>query len=323
MNKALLLRIVFVTAVALCGPAHAEDDYPAKTIRIVVPVAPGAGTDFLARLIAEKFQTKWSQPVIVENRTGGAAGNVGAEVAFRSAPDGYTLMVSGPGPLSINKALYPKLAYDPDAFVPVSLIAAIPNVLVVKPSLPITNVKELIAYAKANPGKLNYASGGSGTTPHLSVELLKSMTGVDIVHIPYKGSAAAMQGILGGQADLMFVELSSTLSHLKAGRLRAIAIGTEARSSLLPDVPTMGESFPSFVSMTWYGMAAPPKTSPAIAAKLSAAIAEMLKQPEIANRLQSMSIDAIGSTPAEMTRYAKAETERWGKVIRATGAAVD
>lgn len=328
MSAAARSRFVWALALVLICFAgatrgQAPEDYPARPLRVLVPVAPGAGTDFLARFIAEGLQKRWGQPVVVENRTGGAAGNVGAEAAYRSTPDGYTLLVSGPGPLAINRLLYRKLGYDSTAFVPVSLIAAIPNVLVLRPDLAVDGVGGLVAAARANPGKMNYASGGSGTTPHLSGEWLKMAAKVDLVHVPYRGSAVATQSVLSGQTDLMFLELSSALPHIRAGRLRAIAVGTERRNALLPEIPAMSEAIPGFVTLTWYGLVAPPQTPQPIAAKLAAAVVELLRQPHVAELMRGMSIDVIAGGPEDLRRFATQEGERWGKVIRATGAGVD
>jgi tripartite-type tricarboxylate transporter receptor subunit TctC len=226
--------------------------------------------------------------------------------------------------LSINKFLYPKLGFDPTEFVPISLIASSVNVLVVRPDSPIKSVRDLIDRAKSKPGALSYASGGAGTTQHLATELLKSQAGgLEILHVPYKGAAPAMQGFLQGQADIMFAELGSTLPHITTGKLRAIAVGSASRSPSLPNVATMSETLPGFVSTAWYGLVAPPKTPPAIASKLSAAIVEIVKQPEVRAKLLSMNVQPIGSTPAELARLVQDEGERWGKVIRAAKISVE
>jgi len=299
-----------------------EQDYPGSPIKIVVPAAPGATTDTLARIIAGELQRKWGRPAIVDNRAG-AAGNIGAEYAIKANPDGYTLLFSYPAPLVVNKSLYPKLAHDPDAFGPVSLVGTAPLVLAVHPNGVANSVQQLIAFARAHPNRLNYASQGNGTTGHLAAEMFKSLAGVMIVHVPYKSSAPAQTALLSGQVDMMFVELSSVLPQLSAGKLRALAVG-ERRSPLLPpEIPAMSEVLPGFVALTWFGMVAPPGTPAAIVNKLSAAIAQTLQQPDVAKRLLGMSVDAIGSTPAEMALFLRQERERWGKVIRATGATAE
>jgi tripartite-type tricarboxylate transporter receptor subunit TctC len=312
-------RLLVVVALALSVPAHA-DDYPSRLITIIVPYPPGGGVDIVARDIGERLREKWGQPVIVENRAG-AGGNIGAEAVFRAKPDGYTLLTTAPTPLVINKQLDAKLNYDPDAFVPVTVIGAVPNVLVVNPKVHAKSVQELIALAKASPGKLNYASQGPGTTAHLTAELLKSMAGINIVHVPYKGNAPAVTDLLSGQVEMMFMPLAAALEFIHAGKLRALAVASEKRDALLPNVPTMSETLPGFISIVWFGVVAPPNTPPELASKLSAAIAEALKQPGTAKRMAALNIDPIGSTPAEMTAFMRQEVERWGKVIRSAGMA--
>lgn len=309
--------MLLAAALAFSLPVHAQD-YPGNPIKIVVPSAPGATTDALARMIADQFQRKWGQPVIVDNRAG-AAGNIGAEYAIRANPDGYTLLFSYPAPLVVNKSLYGNLSHDPDAFVPVSLVGTAALVLAVHPKLAANSVQELIALAKASPSRLNYASQGTGTTGHLAAELFNSMAGVKIVHVPYKSSAPAQTDLLSGQVEMMLVELSSVLQHISAGRLRALAVGSEKRNPFLPVVPAMSEVLPGFVALTWFGMVAPPRTPPAIVNKLSAAVIEAIQQPDVAKRLHGLTLNAIGSTPEEMALFMRQERERWGNVIRAAG----
>src|SRR6266568_1333211 len=257
MTRRFLLAAAF--GLALCASAHAQD-YPARPIRIVVPYPAGGSADLLPRIFAEKLGAKWGQAVLVENRPG-AGGNIGAEFVYKADPDGYTLFATAPGPLVVNKNLFRKLAFDPSEFVPVSAMAAINNVLLVNPRVPARAVDELIAYATANPGKLNYGSQGNGTTSHLTAELFKSMAGgLKITHIPYKGSAPGMAALLAGEIDLMFDNLGVTLQHVKSGKLRALAVCSEKRVASLPDVPAMSEILPGFSSVAWFGIVAPPKT---------------------------------------------------------------
>ena len=314
MKKIVFARLLLATALAFALSVHAQD-YPGNPIKIVVPSAPGATTDALARIIAEQFQRKWGQPVIVDNRAG-AAGNIGAEYAIRANPDGYTLLFSYPAPLVVNKNLYANLSHDPDAFVPVSLVGTAPLVLAIHPKLAANSVQELIALAKTNPNRLNYASQGRGTTGHLAAELFKSMAGVNIVHVPYKSSAPAQTDLLSGQVEMMLVELSSVLQHISAGRLRALAVGSEKRNPFLPDVHAMSEVLPGFVALTWFGMVAPPRTPSAIVNRLSTAVVEAIQQPDVAKRLHGLTLNAIGSTPEEMALFMRQERERWGSVIR-------
>jgi len=261
--------------------------------------------------------------VLVENRPG-AGGNVGAEVAYKAEPDGYTLFATAPGPLVVNQNLYRKLAFDPAQFVPVSVMAAIPNVFLINPKVPARNVDELIVYARANPGKLNYGSQGNGTTSHLTAELFKSTAGgLNITHVPYKGSAPAMAALLGGEIDLMFDNLGVTLQHVRSGKLSALAVGSEKRVASLPEVRTMSEILPGFSSVAWFGIVAPPKTPAPIAEKLSAAVAEAIRQPDVAKRLAAMSAEPVGGTPAEMAVFMKRDGERWKGVIESAQVKVD
>ncbi|MFM9967748.1 MAG: Bug family tripartite tricarboxylate transporter substrate binding protein [Burkholderiales bacterium] len=293
--------------------------YPIKPIKLVLPVPPGAGTDFVARLVSERLQAGLGQPVIVEHRAG-AGGNIGGETVYRAPPDGYTLLLTGQGILVINRTLYSKINYDPDAFVPISILASGLTILVVHPKVPANNLAQFITYAKANPGKLNYASSGSGTIPHLAAELFNSLSGAKTVHVPYKGMAPGLADVLGGQVELMFAGLSSALPQAREGKLRMLAIGSEKRNPALPDIPALAEQLPGFAAENWFGLLAPPATPLAIANRVSSVIAEAMKQPEVIKRLEAISLDAIGSTPAELTTLMKQESERWAKVIRATGA---
>jgi len=229
------------------------------------------------------------------------------------------LLVSPPPPLAVNQSLFPKLSYDPGTFVPVTVIAMVPNVLVVRPAVPVSNVKELIALAKTQPGKFNYASTGNGGTPHLTAEQLKSMTGVRIVHIPYNGVPAALTDLMGGQVDMMFINLGDALPHIKSGKLKVLGVASDGRIATLPDVPAVSEALPGFVSVTWYGLVAPPKTPPEIAARLSAAIAEAVRLPDVAKKLQDFSATAVGSSPEETARFFKQEVARWHDVILRAG----
>jgi tripartite-type tricarboxylate transporter receptor subunit TctC len=304
-------------AVGLSVASQAQT-YPTRAIKLIVPSAAGATTDTLARLVAQKLQAKWGQPAIVDN-VPGAGGNIGAEQVAKSAPDGYTALFTYPAPLVVNKALYKTLGYDPDGFVPVTLVAAVPLVLAVGPKVEATTVQQLIAYAKAHPGQLNFASQGYGTSAHLAGELFKSMAGIDIVHVPYKGSAPALTDILGGRIDMMFIELSTVLSQIKAGKLRALAVGSEQRNPSLPDVPALAEVLPGFKATTWFGMVAPPGTPPDIAATLSSAVAAAIREPDVATRLADLSLTAVGDTPQQMAVFLRDERQRWGGVIRAAG----
>ena len=322
MAKISICLAVLAATLAFSSAAPAQD-YPSRPIKIVVPYPPGGGmADRMARLVADKFQAKWGQPVIVDNRAGAGA-NIGAEYVAKAIPDGYTLLYMEVGPLAVNKALYTKLAYDPDAFVPVSVMVTSPNVLAVHPKVPAESLQQFIAFAKANPDRLNYGSNGSGGGPHLTAELFKSMAGIKMVHVPYKGVPPALTDLLAGQVDVLFVGLATVLQHARAGKLRILAVGSEKRQPSVPDVPAISEVLPGFVTGSSFGMVAPPKTPAAIANKLSAAIAESLKQPDVAKLLTDLGLEPVGDTSAEMAVFLKHESERWGNLIRAIGAKVD
>jgi tripartite-type tricarboxylate transporter receptor subunit TctC len=319
MTCRFLFAAVLTSALA---PAIAQD-YPARPIRIVVPFPAGGSADLLPRIVGEKLSSRLGQPVVVENRPG-AAGNIGAELVSKAEPDGYTLLAAPPPPLVINPSLYAKLAFDPTQFAPISVIASIPNAFLVHPKVPASNVPELIAYARANPDRLNYASQGSGSTSHLTAEMFKSMAGgLKITHIPYKGTAPALADLLAGQVEIMFDNLGVSLQHVRSGKLKALAVCSEKRLASLPDVPALSEFLPGFVAGTWVGVVAPPGTPAPIAEKLSAAIAEVLKAPETRKRLDELSAEPVGSTPADMAAFMKRETERWRAVIRSAGVRAD
>ena len=313
------MRAVFALAVLACSLVSNAQDWPSKPVRIIVPFPPGGSADLLPRVVGEKLAQQWGQPVIVDNRPG-SAGNIGAAAVFQAEPDGYTLLSAPPPPLVINRLLYPKLAYDSTQFVPMSVIAAIPNVLLVHPKVGASTTAELIALAKSNPGKLNYASQGSGATSHLTTELFKSMAGgLQITHVPYKGTAPALADLLAGQVDLMFDNLGVSLPHVKSGKLKALAVASTRRFRSLPEVPALAETLPGFESVAWFGIVGPPRTPAAVAEKVAAGVAETLRNPEVLRRLSDLSADPLGMTPAETAAFMKAETERWGAVIRSAG----
>jgi tripartite-type tricarboxylate transporter receptor subunit TctC len=318
----MIARLLAAACVlALAVPVHAQE-FPSRPVRIVAPFAAGGSADVIPRIVAERLSAMWGQPVIVENRPG-AGGNIAAEYVYRAEPDGYTLLSSPPSTLIINQYLYANLAYDQSHWVPVSVMVAVPNVLLVNPKVAAKSVQELIAYAKANPDKLNYASQGSGTTSHLTGEMFKTVAGVRIVHVPYKGSAPALTDLLAGQVDMMFDNLGVSLQHVKSGRLRALAVGSERRVASLPDVPAMSEVLPGFESVTWFGVVAPPKTPMPIAERISAAIAEALRSPDARKRLADLSAQPIGNTPAQMAAFMRKDAERWREVIRSAGVKAD
>lgn len=317
MLSRVLLALVFVGFLSTTTFAQ---DYPVKPVKFVVPYAPGGTGDLLARIFAEKMQARLGQPFIVENRAG-ANGNIGMESVSRAPGDGYTVLFTPSEPLVINRTLYAPLSFDADGFVPISVLASTPLVLLVHPKVGADNVAQLIAFAKANPERLNYSSQGKGSTAHLTAELFGSMAGVKLVHIPYQGGGPALAALLAGQVDMMFVVLSSALPHIRTGKVKVLAVGSEQRNAALPEVPAMSSVLPGFASSNWFGMVAPAGTPQAIAARLSAVGVEILKQPDVAKRLFDLSLDTIGSAPADMGLTLKQDTERWARVIRITGAA--
>ena len=304
--------------------SHAQAPFPTKPIRIVVPFPAGGTTDILARAVAQKLTETLGQSVVVDNRPG-AGGNIGAELVAKSPPDGYTLLMGTVGTHAINASLYAKMPYDHvKDFAPVILVAGVPNVLVVNPSVPANSVQELIAYIKANPGKVNFASSGSGTSIHLSGELFKTMAGVSMTHVPYKGSTPALTDLMGGQVQLMFDNLPSSLPQIKAGKLRALAVTSAQRASALPDVPTVAEAgLPGFEASSWFGLLAPAGTPKDVVAKLNAEVAKWLATPEAREKLASQGAIAAGQSPEDFTRHIAAETAKWQKVVKESGAKVD
>ena len=304
----------------LTTPAFAQDaaaDYPNRPIKIVVCVPAGGGVDTVTRIMSDKLGQKLGRAVIIENRTG-QSGNIGAEYVYGSEPDGYTLLASQPAPLTVNVLLYKKVNFDPTKFVPIAIMSSIPNTLTVRPDFPAQTMKEFLDYARAHPGTLNYASQGTGTTSHLTAELFSAKTGITMQHVPYRGTAPAINDLISSHVDLMFSELASAIELHKGGRARILAVATKQRLALLPDIPTFIESgVPDFLSDTWNAISAPPKTPPAIVAKLNAAIVEVMQMPDVQERLKM-----INSTPETMSldraaAFVKADNERWSAVIKA------
>ncbi len=321
-----LARIVALTAVVagLALPASAQTPYPSRPVRIVVPFPAGGTTDILARALAQNLSERLGQSFVVDNRPG-AGGNIGAELVAKSPPDGYTLLMGTVGTHAINASLYKSMPFDHvKDFAPVVLVAGVPNVLEVNPALPVHSVAELIAYGKANPGKLNFASSGSGTSIHLSGELFKVMTGVSMQHVPYKGSAPALQDLVGGQVQLMFDNLPSSLAMIKAGKLRPLAVTSTTRAAALPDVPTVAEAgVPGFEASSWFGLLAPAGTPPDVVAKLNAAANAWLASPDARDKLLAQGAIAAGGTPEDFAKHIAAETAKWAKVVQASGAKVE
>lgn len=322
MNPIKLLTVALCACLSFAAAAQA-DNYPSRSIRIVVPFPPGGATDAAARLVATRMSEKWGQPVVIDNRAG-AGGNVGSDIVAKSAPDGYTLVMGVTGSHAINISLYSKMPYDPVAdFVAISQVAVVPNVVVVHPSVPARTLAELVALAKREPGKLNYASLGNGTAAHLGMELLKSAAGIDITHVPYKGSAPAVTDLLAGQVQVMVDGLPSALQHVKAGKLRAIALTSLHRAPALPDLPTIAETYPGFYADAWSGLFAPKGTPAAIVNQLSTEVQRILRLPDVREKLAALGAEPVGSTQTEFAAHVKREIDKWAQVVKTSGAKVD
>ncbi|MEP6840881.1 MAG: tripartite tricarboxylate transporter substrate binding protein [Bradyrhizobium sp.] len=310
-----LAALTLLLAVSLHSHALAGD-YPDHTVKIVVPFPAGGTADALPRIIADWLSRKWNQPVVIENRTG-AAGNIGSEQVYHSAPDGYTLLSSPPPPLVINHNLYPKLGFDPTKFEPIIVMAQVPNALIVNPnSVKASSVPELIEYLKNHSDKIIGATQGNGTTSHLTSELFQMMAGVKLRHIPYRGSAPALQGLLAGDVDVMFDNLGVSLPLVQAGKLKLLAVASPNRLPALPDVPTIAETLPGFEAVAWYGIVAPPKTPKGITEKINADVNEALRQPEVRDHLRKLSAGVFGGSVDKTSAYLREEIDRWDAVIK-------
>lgn len=313
--RSRITRLLLLCLVALASAAHAED-YPARPIRLIVPFAPGGGNDTVARLVGESLGKRLGQPVVIDNRPG-AGGVVGAELAAKAPADGYTLFLGGVGSHAINPNLHKDLRYDPIRdFAAVSLLASAPLILVVHPSLSAQSVQELIAFARSHPGKLNYASNGNGSSSHLAAVMFASMTGIDMAHIPYKGLAPALTDLLSGHDELMFSSVVAILPHVRAGKLRMLAVTSRQRMDLLPDVPTIAESgVPNYETSSWYGILAPAGTRPEIVRRLHEEIVKVLAQDDVRKALAQEGAEPVGNSPEQFAEFIRAEKQRLGTVI--------
>jgi len=316
---------VAIAAGADTRDVHAQaQSFPAKPVRLVVPFPPGGPLDSVGRAIAQKLTEAWGQSVVVDNRPG-AGGNIGADLVAKSAPDGYTVVMGALSTHAVNPSLYPTMPYNAARdFAPITLVAVTPNVLVVNPSLPVQSVKDLIAYAKANPGKLSFGSGSNGSAGHLAGELFKVDAGIEMVHIPYKGAAPAMQALLAGDTQLMFDNLANSMPQVKAGKLRALAVTTAQRSKLAPELPTMAEAgVPGFDISTWFGLLAPAGTPPDVVAKWNADTVKILSAPEMRERMTAQGAEAAPTTPAEFAQFIARELAKYARIVKVSGAKID
>ena len=321
------LAAALALTLGAAGMAQAQSHWPAKPVRIVVPFAAGGTTDILARIVGQALTTELGQSVIVDNRAG-AGGNIGASMAAKSPADGYTLFMGTVGTHAINAinaSLYKKMPFDPiKDFAPLTRVANVPNLLVANPAQPFKTVPELIAYAKANPGKVNFGSSGNGSSIHLSGELFKSLAKVDMVHVPYKGSAPAVTDLLGNQIGIMFDNMPSAIQHVRSGKLVPIAVTTAKRSPELPNVPTIAEAgVPGYEATSWFGMFAPAGTPAPVLARLNAALVKVLAQPDVKKKINEQGAETYSETPAQFAAFIQAESVKWGKVVKESGASVD
>ena len=320
LRRTLLRGAAAVAACMLATPMALGQDaaasYPSRVVTVVCPFPPGGTSDTMARLVAQELTTALGQQFIVENKPG-ANGNIGSAQVARAEADGYTLLLSGVGSNAINYTLYPKLGYDPKDLTHITLLATGPNVLVANPEFPAKTFKEFVELAKSKPNEFNYASSGNGSSGHLAMEMLKQQAGIELTHVPYKGGAPAMTDLMGGQVPVMFINQDAALPHVKAGKMRALAVASVERNPAYPDTPSIAESgYPGFSAVSWFGLSAPAKTPKAIIDKLHAATVKALQSPEFKERIVSNGFVVVGDTPEEFAAFVAAETEKWGKVIK-------
>jgi tripartite-type tricarboxylate transporter receptor subunit TctC len=316
-----------LVAIAVAGLVPGEglaQGYPNRPIRFIAAFPPGSASEILGRVVGQKLEERWGQPVVVETRPG-AGGTIGADVVAKSAPDGYTLLVGSSAEITVGVSLYAKLPYDPVRdLAPVIVIAPVPNIVVINPSVPVTSVKEFVAMARSKPGQINFGSSGNGTTSHLAGEMLKLQAGIDMVHIPYRGSPPALTDLLGGRISVMFAPLTTALPHVKAGKLVALAVSSPRRSSAIPELPTLMESgFPDFEASIWFGLLAPAGTPKDIIAKLNGEVGKILQLPDVRETLGKQGAEPVGGTSEEYGALIKKDIAKWAKVVKESGARID
>jgi tripartite-type tricarboxylate transporter receptor subunit TctC len=322
MKRIAAAWIVGCVAALVSSFAHAQTAFPTRTVR-VIPFPGGGINDVLARIIGEKLQARWRQPIVIENKTG-AGGNIGADLAYQSEPDGHTLLLSPPGPLAVNQSLYKQLSYKPQDFVPLTVVGSVPNVVIVRKELPANSLKELIAYVKANPGKVTFGSQGNGATPHLTGMMFQGMTDTKMVHVPYRGENLVLNDMIGGHVDIFFGNVAAAGPPFRDGRVKILAIADIGRAPSLPEIPTTAEAgLPGLLSTGWFALAAPPKTPAVLQAEIAKAAIEVIKMPDVQARFRAASVEPIGSSPAEMAAFIKEEAQRWGEVIKKNNIVVD
>jgi tripartite-type tricarboxylate transporter receptor subunit TctC len=308
--------LVFLVAACAVTSGKAQEPYPTHVVKIVLPVLPGSTTDIVARLVADQLHQKWGKPVIVENMAG-AAMNLGSAFVARAAPDGYTLLLCPPAPLAIQQLLYTNLQYDPTKFVPIVLLTKIANVLDVRPDFPASNVQGLIAYAKANPGKLTFASQGIGSTAQLSAAELEVLGGIKMIHVPYHGAQPALTDVMAGHVDMFFDTLATSIPLYRAGKLKMLGVASPERDRAVPDVPTVAEQgLPGFRSITWFAIAGPPGLPASLADKINRDVDEILRKPEIVGKLRALQLDPMGGSTGDAAKFIAGETQLWGRVIK-------
>jgi tripartite-type tricarboxylate transporter receptor subunit TctC len=323
MKRTLAACAVGLLAALAPGFAGAQGTFPTRTVRFIVPFPGGGINDVLARIVGEKSQTRWGQPIVIENKTG-AGGNIGAELAYQSEGDGYTLLLSPPGPLAVNQSLYKQLSYKPQEFVPITVVGSVPNVVIVRKELPVNSLKELIDYVKANPGKVTFGSQGNGATPHLTGMMFQGMTDTRMVHVPYRGENLVLNDMIGGHVDVFFGNLAAGGPPFRDGRVKILALADTHRSPMLPEIPTTAEAgLPGLVSTGWFALAAPPKTPPPLASEIAKATVETIKMPDVQAKFRAASVEPVGNSPAEMAAFVAEESRRWSDIIKKNNIVVD
>jgi tripartite-type tricarboxylate transporter receptor subunit TctC len=307
--------LAILAATALPARGQTPSAFPAKPVRFVVPFPGGGVNDVLARIAADKLTARWGQPIVVENKTG-AGGNIGADFAAQAEPEGHTLLITPPGPLAINRSLYRQLSYRPDDFVAITILAAVTNLVIVRPEIGANSVAELIALARQNPDKITYGSQGNGSTPHLTGSMFMTLTGVRMVHVPYRGENLVINDMLGGHVDVFFGNIAPALPHYRDGKLKVLAVADVKRAAAIPDVPTAAEAgLPGFVSTSWFAVVGPPKMAPMLAQRLAADFADVLKLPDVQTKYRSLGAEPGGTTPGETAAFVASEAARWREVI--------